>query len=84
MSSRAGVTKGRLYLAAGGVQQVNAGHVALTARGRLQPRHAADGEKLRTHALALQLAEQVVEADAVAADDDQIPTAAARGRAAGR
>ena len=51
---------------------MDAREIAFTALGGVQSRRAADGEKLRAHALLLQLAEQVVEADAVAADHDEI------------
>ena len=54
------------------IEQMHAGDVAFAALGRLESGHAADGEELRSHTALLQLAEQVVEADAVAADDDEI------------
>ena len=51
---------------------MDARDIAFAALGGVQSGRAADGEKLRAHALPLQLAQQVIEADAVAADHDQI------------
>ncbi len=47
-------------------------HIAFATLGGVQSCRAADREKLGAHALLLQLAEQVVEADAVAADHHEI------------
>ncbi len=58
--------------AGGGIHQVNAGDVALAAPGRGEAAHAADVERLGADALLHQLADQQVEADAVAADDDEV------------
>ena len=63
---------------------MDAGDVALAALGGFQPGEAADGEELRAHARLLQLAEQVIEPDAVAADDDEVGELQLRARAAAR
>src|SRR5215217_3624478 len=51
---------------------MDAGEVAFAPPRRLQSGSAAHGQKLRAHAALLQLAEQIVEADAVTANDRQI------------
>src|SRR6185436_14790756 len=54
------------------IEEMDAGEIALAAGGGIEPRAAAHRQELRADAAPLQLAEQVVEADAVAADDHQI------------
>ena len=54
------------------IEQVDARDIAFAALGGIQSGGAADGEKLRAHALLLQFAKQVIETDAVAADHDEI------------
>src|SRR5262245_14594690 len=51
---------------------MNACDVAFTTLGGFEPGKAADGDELRSHAAFLQFAKEVVEADAVAADHDEI------------
>src|SRR4051812_25813181 len=51
---------------------MDAGDVALAALRGIQPGGTANRKEFRLDAAPLQLAEQVVEADAVTADDDQI------------
>ena len=46
--------------------------ITLAALGGVQPRRAADREELGVHALLLQFAEQVVQADAVTANHHQV------------
>ena len=47
-------------------------HIALTTPGGFEPRRASDGEEFRADAPLLQLAQQIVEANAVASDHDEI------------
>ncbi len=61
---------------------MDARQVALAALGGGQAGGAADGEEFRGDAAALKLGEQIVEAEAVAADDDEIGERADRGRSA--
>ena len=51
---------------------MNAGEVALAALGRQQSGGAADGQELRRDPPPLQLRQQKIQADAMAADDDQV------------
>ena len=51
---------------------MDAGDITFAALGRLESGKAADGHELRTDALLFQLAEQIVEADAVTADHNQV------------
>src|SRR6202034_2246702 len=53
-------------------EQVDAGQIAFAAHGGIQTAGAADGKKLRAHALPVEFSEQIIESDAVAADDDEI------------
>ncbi len=54
------------------IEQVNAGDIAFAAFGRVEAAGAAYGKKLRADAVLLQFAEEVVEPNALAADDDEI------------
>src|SRR5579862_426795 len=47
-------------------------HITFATPGSVQSRRAAHSEKLRVHALLLQFAEQVVEADTVAPDHHEV------------
>ena len=51
---------------------MDAGKIAFTAAHRFEAAGAADGEELGAKAACLQLAEQKVKTDAMAADDDEI------------
>src|SRR6186713_2377730 len=51
---------------------MNAGDIALSALGCLESGEAADRNELRSNTCLLQFAKQIVEPDAVAADDDEI------------
>src|SRR6202011_113880 len=54
------------------IQEVDARHITFAAPGGVQSGRAAHGEKLGAPASLLQLAEQVVEANAVAPDHHQV------------
>src|SRR6516165_7333647 len=51
---------------------MDAGQIAFAAAHRFQPGSAADREKFAPEAARLKLAEQKIQADAMAADDDEI------------
>src|SRR5262249_57645618 len=54
------------------IEQVDACNIAFASLGSVQPCGAAHGEELGSHAALLQHSKQVVEADAVAANYDEI------------
>ena len=66
------VEEGAVVSIGGGVEQMDAGEIAVAATGSLQPRGAANRKHLGGETATAKPAEEKVEPDAVGADDDEV------------